>query len=400
MLSLPVSYADDFTATHYDSATIFFNSACGMCTHYLDKELIPLLDRLGVKNIVKKDYVNDQNNRAELIQRSDELAVPPKLQGHFTIIIDDKIILEGHVPEHVVLDIFNQKNQDKFDKILIYQDEMTSGDETPESYTVWAFKGEPKEYPYETSVIDYLEWYNENKNNLKEPVPQRRDNNVLSLLPLVLITGFFDGFNPCAFGVLLFFIAFLFTIKRTKQDIVKMGVIYIASIFLAYFLIGLGLLKAIVIFSDHHFMAKLGAYLIILLGILNMANYFFPKIPLPKIPKVAVPTILNYMHVATLPATFILGFLVGLCTFPCSGGVYVAILGLLAAKTTYANGLVYLIFYNIMFVLPLVIVFLFASNKKVTEKMQKYEKSKKREIRLISGLLMLALGFAILVWFV
>ncbi|MEK6916299.1 MAG: cytochrome c biogenesis protein CcdA [Nanoarchaeota archaeon] len=392
--------AYDFTIADYDTATIYHNSACGSCTHYLEMDLVPLLKNLGIKNIVMKDYVNDQDNREELIQRSDDLGVPPKLQGHFSIIIDDKIILQGHVPEHIILDLLNEDNQDKFNKILVYQDEMVHGDETPKSYKVWGFKGEPKEYPYEESVLQYLDWFNENKDNLKAPENKKYEDNFFSLLPLVLVTGFFDGFNPCAFGVLLFFVAFLFTIKRTKKDIVKTGIIYIASIYIAYFLIGLGLLRAIVVFSDAHFMAKLGAYLIIVLGVLNIASYFIPKVPLPKIPKFVVPTIKKYMYATTLPTIFILGFLVGLCTFPCSGGVYVAILGLLAANTTYSQGLLYLVLYNIMFVLPLIILFMFASNKKVTDKMQKYEMSKKKEIKLISGVLMFALGIAILIWFV
>ena len=94
LLSSIVS-ASDLEIAHFETATVYYNSACGMCTHYLDSELLPLLDSLGVKEIIKKDYVNDQKNRAELIQRSDELGVPPKLQGHFTIMIGNKIILEG-----------------------------------------------------------------------------------------------------------------------------------------------------------------------------------------------------------------------------------------------------------------------------------------------------------------
>ena len=56
-----------------------------------------------------------------------------------------------------------------------------------------------------------------------------------------------DGINPCAFGVLLFFIAFLYTLKRTKGNILKIGVVYISMIYLAYLLIGLGIMQAIAI---------------------------------------------------------------------------------------------------------------------------------------------------------
>jgi hypothetical protein len=87
------------------------------------------------------------------------------------------------------------------------------------------------------------------------------------LLPLVITGGFIDGIHPCGFAVLLFFIAFLFTLKRTRRAIMGMGALYILGVFLAYFLIGLGILKAFALFPEPHFMAKVGAVLVILLGL-------------------------------------------------------------------------------------------------------------------------------------
>ena len=45
------------------------------------------------------------------------------------------------------------------------------------------------------------------------------------------------------------------------------------------------------------------------------------------------------MHQATLPAAFALGVVVGLCEFPCTGGPYLMILGLLHDRGTYTSGL-------------------------------------------------------------
>ena len=58
--------------------------------------------------------------------------------------------------------------------------------------------------------------------------------NFWKVIPLILSTGFLDGINPCAIGVLLLFIAFLYTIRRTRKNIIWMGVIYIAAIYIAY----------------------------------------------------------------------------------------------------------------------------------------------------------------------
>ena len=60
----------------------------------------------------------------------------------------------------------------------------------------------------------------------------------------------------------------------------------------------------------------------------------------------------------------------------------------------------YLLIYNFMFVLPLIIMLLAASNKVMVKKMTKWEKSKSRNMNLLSGLVMIALGIIILIWFV
>lgn len=221
------------------------------------------------------------------------------------------------------------------------------------------------------------------------------------MLPLITTTGFLDGLNPCAFAVLLFFITFLFTIRKTKASIKKMGIVYIAAIYLVYLGIGVGLLKTILITGQHHLMAKISAWLVIVLGLVNLKDYFFPKLPLKlRIPTWSKKTLQNWMHKATLPAAAILGILVGLCVFPCSGGPYVAIVGLLAARKTYFQGLLYLLLYNLAFVMPLMIVLALASSKKAVEKMAVWEQSKSKLMRLISGLVMVILGLIILYFFV
>ena len=53
-----------------------------------------------------------------------------------------------------------------------------------------------------------------------------------------------------------------------------------------YLLIGFGIFKAIMFSNAPHFMAKLGAWLVISLGILNIINHFFPKFQI----KLRIPT--------------------------------------------------------------------------------------------------------------
>lgn len=389
-------------ASKYDTAIIYYNEACFMCSSYIREELIPTLEEAGIKNIIKKDYVNEKPSRIELNKLNKEHNIPPELQGHFMVFIgnrvdssiDDRIVLSGHIPRHIIIDLLTKDYE--FDKLLVLQDEMDNA----KSYFAWGFKGDAVEYEINAPISEYISWFNSNKGSLKEP--ETKDMwSISKMLPLIIATGFLDGINPCAFAVLLFFIAFLYTLHKTKASIWKMGIAYIFSIFLAYFLIGIGLVKALIFAGSPHLMAIISAYLLIGLGIISISSYLLPNMKFKLgIPEFSKAYLQKWMYKATIPAALVVGFLVGLCTFPCSGGIYVAIISLLVAKTTYAHGIIYLIIYNIMFVAPLLIILIAASNKRMTDKISGWERSQSKTIKLVSGIIMIALGLAILFWFV
>lgn len=373
---------------------VYYNRACTDCLRYVDETVVPLLRERGYTEVVYKDYINEPAHRAELRERSRALGLPPDLQSHLTVFLGDRIILQGHVPGHVVADLLAAPPE-RFARMVVYQDTMSQAT----TYVAWAFRGEPQTYPIDTPIAGYLAYLEEHGEHLKPAVSTIRGDR--ALLPLVLTTGFLDGLNPCAFAVLLFFVAFLFTIRRTAGHIWAMGVVYIAAIYLAYFLIGLGLMQAVLFAGEHHFMAKAGAWLVIVLGLVNIKDYVVPEWPIHlRIPTIAHSAIQDWLRRATFPAAAVGGFLVGLCTFPCSGGIYVAILGLLASQTTYWQGLGYLGLYNAAFVLPLLLILAAVGNRRALHYVRLAEQSSRRWVRLATGLGMVALGAVILVWFV
>jgi cytochrome c biogenesis protein CcdA len=102
------------------------------------------------------------------------------------------------------------------------------------------------------------------------------------------------------------------------------------------------------------------------------------------------------MEKASLPSAVALGGLVGLCEFPCTGGPYLMVVGLLHDQTTFGAGLGYLVLYNVIFALPLVIILLIASDKALLEKVEAWKKRSTRAVRLWSGSAMVALGLVII----
>ena len=216
------------------------------------------------------------------------------------------------------------------------------------------------------------------------------------LLPLVGIAALIDSINPCAFGILLLTIAFLLSIGKIRSGILKIGGVYILGLLTVYILIGLGILQALHIFNTPHFMAKVGAALLVALGGINLINEFFPSFPIQiRIPQAAHHKMAELMNKASLPTAFLLGALVGLCEFPCTGGPYLMVLGLLHDQGTYLTGVGYLLFYNLIFILPLVVILFIASDNALLEKVQAWKKAETRHMRMWGGVAMVVLGIII-----
>jgi len=216
------------------------------------------------------------------------------------------------------------------------------------------------------------------------------------LLPLVGVAALIDSINPCAFSILILTIAFLFSIGKFRSGILKIGGTYILGIFVVYVLIGLGILQTLHIFNTPHFMARVGASLLIAFGAINLINEFFPAFPIKlRIPHAAHRKIAELMEVGSIPTAFLLGVLVGLCEFPCTGGPYLMVLGLLHDSSTYLSGLGYLLLYNLIFILPLVIILLVASNEVLLQKARAWQEKEGRAMRFWSGIAMVILGMVI-----
>ncbi len=224
----------------------------------------------------------------------------------------------------------------------------------------------------------------------------RLSNEGRWLLPLIGTAAVLDSINPCSFSVLLLTIAFLFNIGAYRSRIIRIGGFYIFGIFAVYMLIGLGILQTLHIFNTPHFMAKLGAALLIALGSINLINEFFPAFPIKlRIPQIAHRKMAGLVEKASVPTAFALGGLTGLCEFPCTGGPYLMALGLLHDQATYINGLGYLLLYNLIFILPLVIILAIASDHSLLSKVHNWQKQESKPMRFWGGIAMILLGVAI-----
>ncbi|MBI2589780.1 hypothetical protein HYW32_02035 [Candidatus Berkelbacteria bacterium] len=209
-----------------------------------------------------------------------------------------------------------------------------------------------------------------------------------------------DSWNPCAIGVLLLLIAFIVSARHARRYVIIFGLAYVLGVYITYFSIGLGFLKAIHLFGLHNFFGWLTAFLLIVFGLGHLNPLWAAKIPgLRWLMTCKVPS--NYRAQAERGAVIgglILGALVGICEFPCSGAVYLAIVGLLAKTVTFWQGVGYLALYNLIFILPLVVILVVVGRPKVLERIENWQHRHVLQASRILGLIMLISGIGLLLW--
>ncbi len=194
-------------------------------------------------------------------------------------------------------------------------------------------------------------------------------------LAAVAVSGLIDGLNPCAFASIIFFISYLTLINRKGREILWVGGIFTLSVFLTYFLIGTGALKMITSLSFLPLARKIfilvTAILALILGVVSLYDYLqFKKRGTTKDAKLQLPSFLKNMIHSTIRknvrlSNYILmavvtGFIVSLLELACTGQIYLpTIMFISTIPDLKVNALFYLLFYNLMFVVPLVLVFSF-----------------------------------------
>lgn len=371
---------------------VFFSAGCADCWPYTEDVLLPALKANGIDAASEVHDYTIPAERQRMSAMIDAIELPRSIADSLYAFIPTgrgTLVVLGHVPANLISAAL--ESPDLPEKIIIWQPKMHG---EPDEYKLWAWKGDVQTYPIDTPMQEALGALSGASGAL--PVGLA---NLPELLPAVLVTGLVDSVNPCAFAVILLLIAFLFTLRQSRGRILQLGLVYIAMIFIVYFGIGLGIFRAVRLSSDPHFVARAGSWLLIGLGVINLLEFFFPKFPIKlHMPSFAGEKTQQLIKQATLPTTIAAGFLVGLCTFPCSGGIYVSIITLLNAKTTQSWGLVYLLLYNLVFVLPLIVILVSLGNRFVAKKWAGWEREHSSKIRLWYGLVMVAMGVAMLLW--
>ena len=227
-------------------------------------------------------------------------------------------------------------------------------------------------------------------------------------VPVVLASGFADGFNPCAFALLVLFATYTLTLLNAvtadgsptgeaRRRLLGAGSLYVGAVWITYFVIGLGLLTFLGWLGQDHLVARAAAVLALVMALWMLKDVFLPGWG----PSMMAPAGTHgRMHKAIerggLGGMLVAGVLVGICTVPCSGAIYLDITAVLHASGGGLTGLALLALYNLAFIAPLVILLLAVSDRRVLGQLGRWNRSNSPWIKAGLALAVLAMSFGLL----
>lgn len=215
-------------------------------------------------------------------------------------------------------------------------------------------------------------------------------------LPTVLVAGLADGFNPCAFSIVIILAGILATrtgdgieqVRSRRARLVAGGAFCLAS-YLTYVAMGLGLLRALRALEGFAtvrtiFLTTLSLSLFVLsflsvhdaLAYRRTSSPASLKLQLPEGVKRLIRAIAkrSWSGVAVGATGFFCGIGVTILDSLCTGQVYVPVLALLAREREAWRQLALLLAYNLAFILPLITIFVLAANGATMERMSRWSK--------------------------
>lgn len=228
-------------------------------------------------------------------------------------------------------------------------------------------------------------------------------------IPTVLAAGFADGFNPCAFALLVLFATYTLTLVNAvtangtptleaRRRLLGAGSLYVGAVFVTYFVIGLGLLSFLGWMGRDHLVARIASIIALVMALWMLKDVFLPGVgPSMMAPSGTHGRMQKAMERGGLAGMLIAGVLVGICTVPCSGAMYLQITAVLHASGGGPTGFALLALYNIAFIAPLLILLGAVSNRRVLGQLGRWNRSNSPWIKAGIALAVIAMSFGLMV---
>jgi len=262
---------------------------------------------------------------------------------------------------------------------------------------------------------------------VEKVIPIDLTSNFRKIVPLAVIgAGLIDGINPCAFTVIVFFISFLMLQGYRRRELIIIGLCFILAVFLTYLTIGFGLFSFLYNLRSFWALIRWTNIVIgifsILFGVLSVYDLFKFRasgstdgmlLQLPASVKHQIHKVIGLHYRAgkdgqaiadkrlfkLIGSALITGFLVSILEAICTGQTYLPTIVFVfkGEGGLRLRALFYLITYNLMFILPLFIIFILALWGVTSGQFANFLKKRMLIVKALMAFIFFSLGL-LLIW--
>jgi cytochrome c biogenesis protein CcdA len=224
-------------------------------------------------------------------------------------------------------------------------------------------------------------------------------------VPTVLGAGVLDGLNPCAFALLVLFATYTLTLVNSvtadgsptavaRRHLLGAGSLYVGAVWITYFLIGLGLFTFLSWLGEDHLITRIAAILALVMALWMVKDILLPGWgPAMAAPQASHGWMHRAMERGGLGGMLLAGVLVGICTVPCSGAIYLDIVAVLHASGGGVTGLALLALYNLAYIVPLVALLVAVSDRRVLGRLGRWNQANSPWVK--AGLALAVIGMSL-----
>ena len=227
---------------------------------------------------------------------------------------------------------------------------------------------------------------------------------------LTIVLGILDSFNPCAFFILIFLLNLLIYAHSRKRMLLIGGIFIFFSgfLYMLFMFVMFEFLQTIKTQENIFFITLLVGIIVLPMGLLNIKDFFFfkkgaslsiPDDKKPKIYKQMRDLVKNKSLSATLIGTILLAATVNFYELLCTLGLPFAYINQLSQYSITESSMTYyfyILMYNIVYVIPLIIIVLIFV---ITLGKRKLTEWHGQIMKLVSGFMLSAFGIIFLVDF-
>jgi cytochrome c biogenesis protein CcdA len=234
-------------------------------------------------------------------------------------------------------------------------------------------------------------------------------------LPILTVTALANGINPCGIGMMITFLGYLLVFgnmggEKTKRaatggrpymgKLYWDGGLYILSVFVTYLVLGLMFYQA-AFYMQRWWLAgvfkQILGGLIVIAGLIQLKDVFWQDSPFHlRMPKMGFEKISKLMAKTGAGVTVLIGVLTTIFATPCMLPLYVGTTAVIARSGLSMTAVLgYFLYYNLIFVMPLIVILMVMIGGKRVVEMKEWEHKNTVWMRFVLGMALVVMGIII-----